>query len=145
MLPSLKIAGLEVSLIAWLDFDQQIEPIVGSSVRRMANGAAFKLSHWRKFRISLSASGWVPVALNDIDFTAPFEIELPLPIALRAGELLPAGWSARTAPWAEHTVTDQAGVSVRYVYPKLTVVSDGPTQRNGLSASLSWDLVMEQI
>lgn len=144
MTPSLKIAGNEVSIIAWLGFDQSIEPIGGSTTRRLAGGAAFKMTHWRRHRISLSASGWVPPALNGVDYSAPFEVELPMPLALRAGETLPAGFVARSAPWGEHTELDQAGNSVRYVYVKATVVSDGPRQTHGHSASPSWELTLEQ-
>ena len=143
MTPSLKIAGLELSIVALLDFTQSIEPIGGSSTRRMANGAAFKTGHWQKHRISLSGSGWVPAPLNAIDYTAPFELELPHALAFRPGEALPAGWSQRSAPWGEHTVTDQAGAAVRYVYPKMTVISDGPRQTNGNDASPSWELTCE--
>lgn len=142
--PSLKIAGYELSPIALLDFDQQIEPFGGSTTRRLSNGAAFKMTGWRKHRISLSASGWVPAALNGVDYSAPFEVELPLPIALRVGEPLPDGFTARSTPWSEHTVTDQAGISVRYVYVKVTVISDGPRQSHNLSATPSWELTLEQ-
>jgi len=145
MTPTLKIAGIELSIIAWLDFDQAIEPISGSSVRRMANGGAYKLSHWRKYRVSISAGGWIPPALFAINYDAPFEIELPLPIALNAAELLPAGWTTRAAPWGEHTVTDQDGNTVRYVYPKFTVIAEPPSQSNGHAAAQSWELVCEQV
>lgn len=141
--PSLKIAGIDLSIVAWLDFDQSIEPISGSSFRRMANGSGFNLSHWSRHRISLSGSGWVPAPLNAIDYAAPFEIELPHAVAFRAGEALPAGWSSRSAPWAERTITDQAGIAVRWVYPKMTVRSEGPRQTNGNAASPSWELVCE--
>jgi len=143
MTPSLIIAGIELSIVAMLDFSQQIEPIGGSNTRRMASGAAFKLGHWRRHRITLSGSGWVPAPLNAIDYDAPFEIELPHAVAFRVGEALPAGWAQRGAPWGEHTVTDQAGVAVRYVYPKMTVISDGPRQTNGNDASPSWELTCE--
>lgn len=143
--PSLKIAGIELSIISWLDFDQSIEPIAGSTVRRMASGAAFKLTHYRKHRISLSASGWLPAPLNAINYDAPFEIELPIPEAFRIGESLPAGWSSRSAPWTEYTTTDQHGASVRMVYPKMTVISDGPRKSNGNAANPSWELVCEVI
>lgn len=142
--PSLKVAGISVSLVAMLDFDQSIEPIGGSSVRRMANGQGFKLTHWAKHRISLSASGWVPVGLNAVDYAGPFEIELPHAVGLNVGEPLPAGWTARSAPWAEKTVTDQSGATSRYVYPKMTVMSEGPRQTNGNSGNPSWELICEE-
>ena len=83
---SLKVAGISISLVAMLEFDQAIEPIGGSSLRRMANGQAFKSTHWHKHRISLSGSGWVPAPPNAIDYSAPFEIELPHAIGFNAGD-----------------------------------------------------------
>lgn len=145
MTPSLIIAGKNLSIIGWLDFDQRLEPIGGNSVRRMATGSAFKLSHWRKYRVSLSASGWVPAALNAINYDAPFEIELPWPESFAIGEALPPGWSSRAAPWDEKTVTDQAGNSVRLVWPKLTVIAEPPVKSNGSSNTPSWELVCEEI
>lgn len=145
MTPSLKIAGIEVSLAARLQFDQQLAPIGGSTVRRMANGAAFKITHWRKWRISISAGGWVPPALNAINYDAPFEVELPFPLALNTAEALPAGFTARLAPWAEHPFTDHAGNAVRYVYVKATVIAEPPSQSNGNDVSPSWELTMEQV
>lgn len=145
MTPSLKIAGIEVSLAARLQFDQRLEAFGGSSVRRMADGAAFKMTRWRKWRIRISADGWVPPALNAIDYDAPFEVELPMPLALNTGETLPAGFTARLAPWAEHPFTDHAGNAVRYVYIKATVIADPPSQSNGNDVSPAWELVCEQV
>lgn len=145
MNPSLKIAGLDLSIIGWLDFQQRIEPIGGSITRRMASGAAFKLTHWGKHRISLSASGWVPTPLNAVDYSQPFEVELPYPEAFAVGQALPAGWSSRAAPWGETTITDQAGQSVRLVYLKMTVISDGPAISADQSANRGWELVCETV
>ena len=143
--PSLKIAGREISIVAMLDFDQQIEPIGGSSVRRMSNGAAFKMTAWEKHRITLSGSGWVPAALIGINYQQPFEIELAHAVGFAVGDTLPAGWTSRAAPWDEKTIPDQSGASVRYVYPKMTVISEGPRLSNGNSANPSWELVCEEI
>lgn len=139
---SLKIAGIEISIIASLDLQQRIEPISGAEMRRMASGAGFKMGHWRKYRISLSGAGWAPASLNGINYDAPFEIELPFPVAFAVGESLPSGWAQRSAPWGERTVIDQSGVSVRYVYPKLTVFSDGPQQSH--DGNPSWEMTLEQ-
>lgn len=145
MIASLKIAGIELSIVSRLHCDQQIEPIGGSTVRRMGEGSAFKLTHWRKYRVTISADGWIPPALNAVDYDAPFEVELPYAVALNTGETLPAGWSSRAAPWGEHTVTDQSGAAVRYVYPKITVIAEPPSQSSGDAAAPSWSIVMEQV
>ncbi len=143
--PSLKIGGISLSIIGWLDYDQRIEPIGGSNFLRMASGAGYKLSHWRKYRISISAGGWIPPALFGVNYDAPLTLELPLPIGLNAAESLPAGWSARAAPWAEKTVTDQNGNSIRMVYVKLDVFAEPPRQSNSLSSAKSWEMVFEQV
>ena len=143
--PSLVIDGISLSIVSFLDFDQNIEPIGGSSMRRISNGAAVKIAHWRKYRITLSASGWIPPTMFGIDYETPFEIELPLPVSLKTSESLPSGWSQRSAPWTEVTKTDQAGNSYRVVYVKMTVISEPPTQRHGFAGTPSWDLVCEQV
>lgn len=142
--PSLKIGGIDISIIGWLDYDQQIEPIGGSTLLRMASGAGYKLGHWRKYRISISAGGWIPPALFGVDFDAPIALELPHPIALNASEALPAGWSTRASPWSEVTVTDQNGRSSRMVYVKLDVYAEPPRQSTGHSGNKSWQMVFEQ-
>ena len=145
MTPSLIIAGREVSLVSILDYQQQISPIVGGTRRRLANGALFAVNHYRKLKITISGRGWVPPAIAAVNYDGAFEVELPQPMALKTGDTLPAGVTSRAAPWAEHTVVDQAAVSTRYVYPKLIVMSDGPTFSGDSSAEFSWELVLEQI
>ena len=110
----------------------------------MASGAGYKLSHWRKYRISISAGGWIPPALFGVNFDAPMTLELPLPIGLNALEVLPSGWSARSAPWAEQTVTDQEGNSIRMVYVKMTVFAEPPRQSNGNNGAKSWEMSFEE-
>lgn len=143
-IPSLIVAGKSLSIMSRLDCEQRIEPIGGSTTRRLSNGAAFKMSHWAKSRIVLSGSGWFPAALRGIDYTQPFEIELPYPEALAVGEGLPPGFSARGAPWDERSVTDKFGQAVRLVYLKTMVISDGPSSSGGSSGNYSWELTLEQ-
>lgn len=145
--PSLIVAGRDISIIACIDsFEQRIEGIGGSALRRMTNGDAFKLTHYRKHRITLSAAGWVPPDLYGIDYRAPFEIELPKPVVLQVGDSLPAGWSQRAAPWNVFTMTDQAGQQTRCVYVKMTVFAEEPSRSSShQSTSHSWELVCETV
>lgn len=145
MTPSLKIAGVEISVAALLNFDQSIEPFGGTATRRLGSGAPFTMTHWGKHRIRLSASGWVPAPLNAIVAGVPFELELPWPESFTVGEALPSGWTSRAAPWDEKTVTDHAGNSVRLVWPKMTVISSGPSKRHGNASNPSWELTCETI
>jgi len=65
-------------------------------------------------------------------------------VALAVGEDLPPNWTQRAAPWGEVSVTDERGVTVRLVYPVLTVMSDPPRLINGGSGP-SWELVCEEV
>lgn len=142
--PPLIIAGIELPLRARLDFSQTYEPVGGSSSRRMANGALFKMSQWRRWRTTISGGGWVPPQLLAIDYSAPYTIECVAPLALAVGEALPANWTQRVAPWGERTFTDELGVAVRMFYPIITVMSDPPRLITG-SGGPSWELVCEEV
>lgn len=144
MTDSLIIAGRTISLAAILDFTPQIAPLHGGTRRRLGDGGLVNMSSWRKIKISISAKGWVPPAILAVDYSQPFEIELPIPWPMLPGDVLPAGVSVRNAPWGEHTVTDQTGGSTRFAYIKCTVFSDGPTySRSG--GEYPWSMEMEQV
>jgi len=135
------IAGRTISLISFLDFDQQISRIGGAFAARLANGAADIVSHWSRHRISLSGTGWVPPALIGIDYNNPFSITLPRPIAFAVGEALPSGWTIVR----ETTVTDQESVVGRLVWVSLTVIApEGAQGGHNNTASPSWQLVCEE-
>lgn len=145
MRPSLRIAGREISIIGWLNFDQKIEPVSASTTRRRADGSAYRLTRWKKHRITLSGSGWIPVPLLGIDYDQPIVIELPKPIALIAGDVLPAGLVARAAPFEEGPLIDQAGNTIRQVYVKATIFADPPSDSNDGDGNWSWELTGETL
>ena len=142
--PPLIIAGIELPVRSRLDFSQTFEPVGGGSSRRMANGALFRMRQWQRWRTTISGGGWVPPQLLGIDYSASYTIESVAPLALAAGEDLPANWTERAAPWGERTVTDEDGVVIRLFYPILTVMSDPPRMINGNNGP-SWELVCEEI
>lgn len=145
MTPSLIIAGREISQIAWLDYSQQISNSDGGRVdRRLSNGQMFTIARWKKHKVTLSGSGWVPPALLAIDWSGDVVVELPQPITLAAGDALPAGFTSRSAPWGEKIVLDQAGHTIRLVYVKFTARSSGPSNSSGISDGFSWSLELEQ-
>lgn len=141
--PSLIIAGIELPQRSRLDFNQTFEVIGGVAARRMAGGALFKISHWRRWKTTISAGGWVPPQLLTIDYDQPYTIECVEPIALAVGESLPPTWAQRSSPWGETSVTDERGVTVRLFYPILTVMSEPPRLITGGSGP-SWELVCEE-
>lgn len=142
--PSLIIAGITLPQRSRLEFSQTFEPIGGRSGRRMANGALFRMSQWQRWRTTISGSGWVPPQLLGIDYDSSYTIESVTEVALAAGEPLPPNWTQRSAPWGEVSITDESGVTVRLIYPVLTVMSDPPRLINGASGP-SWELVCEEI
>jgi len=145
MTASLIIGGRDISVISWLDFSQKIsEPDGGRTDRRLANGQMFTSRRWQKRTVTLSAAGWVPAALSGIDWSGDVVVELPHPIALAAGDSLPAGFLARAAPWAEKPLIDQAGKSVRLVWVKFTARSKGPSDSVGNTNGFGWELELEQ-
>ena len=142
--PPLIVAGIEVPQRARLDFSQTFEPLGGRSARRMANGALFRMSQWQRWRTTISGGGWVPPQLLGIDYDAPYTLESVTAVSLAVGEDLPPNWSQRAAPWGEVSVTDERNVTVRSIYPVLTVMSDPPRMINGNNGP-SWELVCEEI
>ena len=142
--PPLIVASIELPVRSRLDFSQTFEPVGGSSSRRMANGALFKMRQWARWRTTISGGGWVPPQLLDIDYAAPYTIECVAPLALAAGEDLPPNWTQRAAPWGEQEFTDEAGVVIRLFYPVMTVMSDPPRMISGNNGP-SWELVCEEI
>jgi len=142
--PPLIIDGIEIPQRARLDFSQTFEAFGGRSARRMASGALFKMGLWQRWKTTISGGGWVPPQLLGIDYSAPYEIECIAPLAFAEGEHMPPTWDQRAAPWGEVSVTDERGVTVRLIYPILTVMSDPPRLIVGNNGP-SWELVCEEI
>lgn len=141
-MPKLIIADITLPERSRLDFQQTYEPILGGARRRMANGSLFSMTHWKKWKTTIRGSGWVPAPLLGIDYSSAYFVHCIEPIALRPGEDLPPGWSART-DWPEVILpADAHGVSVRLVLPILRVMSDPPTFSPGMNPT--WELICEE-
>ena len=70
----LRINGTALPDAAQLDLQLQISPLGGSTVHRLSDGRAVKQTVWQKRRITLSATGWIPPALDAIDWRSPVTI-----------------------------------------------------------------------
>ena len=84
---------------------QSYEPIGGSAVRRLSQGAAVKMTHWRKTRTSASGTGWLDPGLELLDYSQPLELLCVKPRAIDGTALvysLPPTEQRRTdvQPWA---------------------------------------------
>ncbi|SDJ61449.1 hypothetical protein [Pseudomonas indica] len=54
--------------------DESAQPIGGSTVLRLSDGAGVKMTHWRKESGSISGSGWMPPGLAGLDYNQPLEL-----------------------------------------------------------------------
>lgn len=141
--PTLIIAGIALPRESYLDLQQTFEPVDGgNSRRRMGNGALFNSTRWRRWRTSISASGWTPSPLLSINYDMPFEVHCCQPLALLPGESLPPSWQLRT-DFVGGEVVHRGGVTTRLVYPILTVMATPPRLIPG--ASPSWELSCEEV
>lgn len=142
--PTLIIAGHALPLRARLQYQQTFGLVDGGRTsRRLADGGMFTSERWRKWQTTISGGGWIPPALLGLPIGVPFDVHAVAPMSLRAGESLPAGWSARV-DWPEVSVTGKDGVTVRLVYPILSVITNsGPRYTLGGGAP-SWELVCEE-
>lgn len=70
----LTINGTALDDRAQFGIQVQITPIGGSTVHRLSNGSAVKQTVWTRRRVQLSATGWVPPALDAIDWSQPVAV-----------------------------------------------------------------------
>lgn len=140
--PTLIIAGITLPVLAHLDFQQTFDPIGGNTKRRMAGGALFSMTNWRRWKTTISGSGWIPAQLLSINFDEPYEVHSIQPVAFAVGAPLPPGWAIRT-DFPGTTITDEAGIETRLIYPVLTVMSDPPRLVTG--SDPTWELSCEEV
>lgn len=166
-----EIGGVVVPVSAALGLQQQISVIGGASVLRMMNGAGLKQTHWQRLAVSLSGSGWAPLGLQSLDYSAPLTLKCGLPrvvrsqslsIALPVGRRSDAGYEpfarahladgrevATTVSITTHTatVTAVAG-AISYAvwyWPQLTVIASPPEETfDQASGDCSWSISAEE-
>lgn len=149
---------------------QSYQPIGGSVVLRLSKGAAVKMTHWRKTRISASGTGWLDPGLDALDYSEPLELWCIKPCAIDGTTLayaLPPAEQRRpdVQPWALARLGDRwqetplalagdtaqvAAVAGALGYrvcwlPRYSVVTDGVVSEFDESSGLyDWSLVAEQ-
>lgn len=165
-----ELGGIVVPIHAALDLSQQIEPIGGTSLLRLGQGAAVKQTAWRKRRVTLSASGWCPPGLHALAWDTPMTLKCGLPQSITsatASATLPAGrhtdagyepfarahlageWRDTPCSVAGNTATITAvpgAIAYQVWYwPQLTVYAEPPVETfDQATAQASWELVCEE-
>lgn len=166
-----ELGGIVVPVRAALKLTQQIEPVGGSSTRRLGAGSLIKQTVWRKTRITLSGAGWCPIGVGALNWDAQLVLKCGLPegitsntttITLPAGRRTDAGYQpfARAhlaGEWQDTpvsiagnvaTVTAVAGAIAYQVWywPVYTVYAEPPvTSVDKDTAQASWELVCEEV
>ena len=166
-----ELGGIVVPIHAALDLQQRIEPIGGSTLLRLGQGAAVKQTTWRKRRVTLSASGWCPPGLDALNWDAPLTLKCGLPESITtatASATLPAARRTDAAPYgfavdaigllrpvavslAGNTATlavwaGAVSYQVLY-YPLLTVRAPAGVrvEYDAAGAAAGWELVFEEV
>lgn len=98
---NLLIGTLSIPLLSTLDIDQQYQALGTETILRAGTGRGIKQMTYHKLRIVTSGSGWLPIGLNSIDYTAQHTLGCVIPRAI------PADLSTRqaTIPAARRTDT----------------------------------------
>ncbi|MGQ7957688.1 hypothetical protein ACUTAF_08225 [Pseudomonas sp. SP16.1] len=71
--PRITLGGVEIVLHAGAPVET-LEPIGGSTVLRMSDGAGIKQQHWERMAGSISGDGWMPPGLDGLDYSGPLEL-----------------------------------------------------------------------
>lgn len=164
------LGGIQIPILARLEFTQTYELIGGTVTQRMQSGKAIKQTHFNKLRTVLSGQGWMPAGLDGLDYSNPLLLkcaaprcisntnpQFTIPSARRTDlEFTPKGYLLLNGELLETAITIQTDIvrfdsvpnalyQVHY-YPEILVFVDPPqTQGNMASAEFSWSLTCEEV
>lgn len=171
----LKIGSFDLPLLAALDIDQSYEPIGGEAISRAIGGLGIKQTTWKKWRTTISGSGWIPAGLDSLDPAAQLVIGCIVPRAVPCvfatrQATLPAARRNDSGhlPWGQALLADGSlvtttaslagdvatvasvpgAVAYRALYlPSLTCwLTHRPTDSGNRSdASYRWEIVAEEV
>ena len=110
----LKIGSIDIPLLAALDIDQSYEPIGGDGPPlRTLDGTGIKQMTWKKWRTTISGSGWITAGLASLDASAQIVIgcivprSVPCVFATRQATLPAARRSdSGHIPWGQAIMAD---------------------------------------
>jgi hypothetical protein len=166
-----ELGGVVIPDMAGFNLQQRYSPVDGgSAVLRSMNGTAVKMTHWEKTRIVTSATGWIPPALQMLDYASAMTMKCIAPMhAQSASNVItisadrridtgadPFGMALVGDDWVdtavsmsvdEATLTTVTGATLYRVgwYPQFTVYAARPQDNSDLGGpSYSWTLEAEQ-
>ncbi|WP_405120747.1 hypothetical protein [Pseudomonas leptonychotis] len=144
------------------------EAVGGNSLLRMSNGAAVKMTRWEKMAGSISGQGWMPPALDGLDYSQPLELRSTQVSSMQSAGLvftLPSTPRPDQAPWGFALVGDQwvptpadtvAGVTTldavagatlyqAWWFPVYSVFATRPPKsQSNASASHGWSIAWQE-
>lgn len=100
---NLKINGVVVAFESMGDISQRYGWVGGFTNDRMMDGTLDSQETWRKRSTTITGSGWVPAALEGIDWSAPVTVDCVQQVAINspvATIMLPTARRSDVAPFA---------------------------------------------
>lgn len=142
----------------------------GSTTLRMADGTGLKQQAWRKLRTQISGVGWVPNALQSLDYSQPLQLHCIAPVTLPSATPIVAlpvnrradsGYEPKALAWVAgeavetelsivgDTATVEAVAEAEFYqvsyWPVLTVFAEFEETTDTATGVISWQLECEEV
>lgn len=164
--PLVTLGGIPIPVEAGAP-DQSRDPLQGSTVVRLSDGAAVKMTHWSgKASGELSGNGLIPTGLDGLDYSQPLELLLTHPRSISQASpvfTIPGRCRPDREPWGHAlvegrwrpvpcvradqivTLTAAAGATLYMVQwmPAYTVFADPPPET--MSAAHGWTINWQEV
>lgn len=167
------IGSVEIPIRSALDCETSYEWLGGETILRTIGGAGIKQETWRRLRVTISGSGWIPPGLEGIDTSTQQVVACIVPVAATCDgsrqATLPTTRRADSGytPWALALLPDASAVetpvsfagdvgtadavagAIGYqilYFPKITAwVSRPGSSGDHAQAAYRWELICEQV
>jgi hypothetical protein len=167
---TLELGAAVVPVHAGLALTQSLTTFGGYSTLRLLSGSARKQTQWQKLRVEIAGTGWIPPALQGLDYTAALTLKCPFPrgvlgatvtIAVPSARRTDTGytplgfgftagaWVATTISITDHVATlgsVSGATQYRVLYwPQISVFADPPQEAiDGARGEWRWTLRAEE-